>query len=449
MNINLLSPSFLPKSLQKRENSHYSNPVMPSNLSGLKADTVSFTGSGAKMIELYQAQLETMIPNRMNRISTVFLDVLESVSSSLKEMGFSLSRKYCEMSPVKSSESSISKIKRSKTLKIPDAIRATIFCNDPYDLSKLNALLAEMKQRGYVLATAEMPLKDLIKRGYLPTEEVSMLVNYFKKPNNANIKALISKFKEKDYNLHDIQSMIERLQKFGHTPSQDEILAELNIVRKSVPDIDIRLKDIKSQQSKLAPELAYSIGKPQKSHYEDIQMRFVRDYDKNKMPVQHELIVLFGKNYAAAKHFESEKVYSFLRQFGELKITKYFENERYARLTKRPRDFIDLIQELFRSNVSKKEFLNAKNKDYRAITDETEIKFSNQDKILFKNYFEDLITGVNDFYNTLISKSSAIRKAKLEKELEQDLKTINGIQEGLTETVKFYNSGARAKAQLF
>ena len=43
---------------------------------------------------------------------------------------------------------------------------------------------------------------------------------------------------------------------------------------KYVPDLDIRLEDVSDQITKLSPELRYSIGKPQKSGYEDLQMRF-------------------------------------------------------------------------------------------------------------------------------------------------------------------------------
>ena len=51
---------------------------------------------------------------------------------------------------------------------------------------------------------------------------------------------------------------------------------------KYVPDLDIRLEDVSDQITKLSPELRYSIGKPQKSGYEDLQMRFIRDFDKKK-----------------------------------------------------------------------------------------------------------------------------------------------------------------------
>ena len=44
MNITLLTPKFTNYTVQRRENSHNSTPVMHSKLSPLSADTVSFTG---------------------------------------------------------------------------------------------------------------------------------------------------------------------------------------------------------------------------------------------------------------------------------------------------------------------------------------------------------------------------------------------------------------------
>lgn len=88
----------------------------------------------------------------------------------------------------------------------------------------------------------------------------------------------------------------------------------------TVPDLDIRLENVSEQVTKLDPHLRYSISKPQKSGYEDIQMRFIRDFDKKKNPIQHELIILFGPHYSKAKHDESKYVYDALRKFDELSM---------------------------------------------------------------------------------------------------------------------------------
>ena len=79
MNVNFLSPKFS-TGVQNTQNSHYSNPVMPSKLSPLKADTISFSGNGgAKVYEFLESQFIAENP-RLIRIATTYLDVLESVA---------------------------------------------------------------------------------------------------------------------------------------------------------------------------------------------------------------------------------------------------------------------------------------------------------------------------------------------------------------------------------
>lgn len=377
--------------------SHNSNTVMPSNLSGLKADTVSFGIRAPKKCshtigDALEAQMEANLP-RFQRIATTYLDVLESVAFKLKDRGFSFDRAYCELSPVKSSKASKSKVIRSGTFKVPDQIRATIYCDDPYNLDKLNLLLAEMKKRGYVLAETDMPIKDLIKRGYIPTAQEAENLN----------------------------------------------------ARKIIPDLDIRLEDKVSEQiTKLPPELRYSIGKPQKSGYEDIQMRFIRDFDPKKNPVQHELIVLFGPNYSFAKHAESTDVYSSLRLFDELHMP--IAKEKDGSNAHKAERYIDLIKQMFRGKVSEKLFLNAKNKDLYDIQDEVPITFSETDISLFENYFNGLKARVSGAYNDA-KKSTDVAsiKRQLTKDAKSDREKIETIQTTLRATIEKYNYQAGLK----
>ena len=176
MNIQALTPKFLRNDISTRSNQNplnVNNASYP-NLRPLNQDTVSFQGNIAKkavstVSEHLKAQIAADSP-RLRRIATTYLDVLESVATKLKDKGFSFDREYCELNPVKSPESYTSKVVRSGSFKVPDTIRATLYCDNPYDLSKLvEGLLPEMEQRGYVLAKTEMSLKDLMKRGYIPT----------------------------------------------------------------------------------------------------------------------------------------------------------------------------------------------------------------------------------------------------------------------------------------
>lgn len=407
MNIQLLTPKFVQKT-QNSQNSHYSNPVMPSKLSPLKADTVSFSGSGAKIADFLEGQFIADNP-RLHRIATTYLDVLESVAFKLKEKGFSIDRAYCELSPVKSPAASASKVVRSGSFKVPDTIRATLYCDDPYDLSKLyDNLLPMMQERGYVLADTKMSVQDLMKRGYIPTDE--------------EIK------------------IMERLEAndFASPAEEIELISRL---RKPVKDLDIRLdtEETIGQVTNLPPELRFSIGKPQKSGYEDIQMRFVRDFDKKKNPVQHELIVLFGDNYSRAKHDESKYVYNFLRKFGEL----------HADLSDTSREshsgkidtYIKLVRQMFSGKVSQKLFLNAKNKDYSGIPDEVPIKFDKDDIKLFEGYFNGLRFRLANLYKQFRNAQdlTSIEKRQLTKDYNSDKETLEFIYEGLKNTIEHYN----------
>ena len=356
----------------------------------MTADTVSFginpNRSFQTIGDVLEAQMEADIP-RLSRIATTFLDILESVAFKLKDNGFSFDRAYCELHPVKSAKSSKSKIVRSSSFKVPDQIRATLYCNDPYDLNKLNLLLGEMKKRGYVLANADLSLDEMRKRAYpLNGEDALNIAKVFR-----------------------------------------------------IPDLDIRLEDAAENRHLLPNELRYSIGKPQKSGYEDIQMRFVRDFDKKKNPVMHELIILFGPNYSLAKHIESDKVYGNLRQFSELNLD-FNEIAANPHAIKAKR-YIDLIQQMFRGKVSEKLFLNAKNKDLYDITEEIPITFSEADIQMCDSYFSGFNDRMNSCYKDLkaAAKSSPSALKQLNSDLRHDRALVKSIQEKLKETIEYFN----------
>lgn len=388
MNIQSITPSyFVNNSNIYNQHVNANNHIMPKYSNRLSSDTVSFSGSMSKVSDFLEAQIGADTP-RLSRIATTYLDVLESVAFRLKDLGFSFDRTYCELSPVKSPKSYTSKVVRSGNFKVPDTIRATLYCNNPYDLSLLNdALLPEMKKRGYVLADTEMSITDLVKRGYVPSE--------------TEMK----------------------------NPSAEKI----------VPDLDIRLEDVSDQVLKLDPGLRYSISKPQKSGYEDIQMRFVRDFDRKKNPVQHELIILFGPHTAVAKHEESENVYNYLRKLDELRVD--LKDKTVGSHSYRASRYIDLIRQMFRGKVSEKLFLNAKNKDLYEMSEEVPISFSETDIAVFENYFLGLRDRVNSVYSEAkrgATVSDSARK-QLAKDLRYDRTVLAKIHDGLRATIDHYN----------
>lgn len=360
------------------------NVTVP-KLNTLFKDTVSFSGIGgasSKVSDFLEAQVAADTP-RLRRLAITYLDILESVAFRLKDKGFSFDRAYCELNPVKSPKSYSSKIVRSGKFKVPDTIRATLYCNNPYDLDSLNSLLTEMKKRGYVLGTEKMTIKDLMKRGYIPTEEEAKKLD----------------------------------------------------LEKTVPDLDIRLDDVADQVTKLPEELKYSIGKPQKSGYEDIQMRFVRDFDSRKNPVSHELLIVFGPNYSKAKHAESSFIYTPLRELDELHVD--LSNKTIGSHSQKASRYIDLIKQMFRGKVSEKLFLNAKNKDLYDLSDSIPISFSETDVNMFENYFSGLNDRVSSVYKEArkAPKITDSEKKQLAKDLRSDKTLLNKVHDNLKKAI--------------
>lgn len=360
------------------------NVTVP-KLNNLSKDTVSFSGIGgasSKVSDFLEVQVAADTP-RLRRLAITYLDILESVAFRLKDKGFSFDRAYCELNPVKSPKSYSSKIVRSGKFKVPDTIRATLYCNNPYDLDSLNSLLTEMKKRGYVLGTEKMTIKDLMKRGYIPTEEEAKKLD----------------------------------------------------LEKTVPDLDIRLDDVADQVTKLPEELKYSIGKPQKSGYEDIQMRFVRDFDSRKNPVSHELLIVFGPNYSKAKHAESSFIYTPLRELDELHVD--LSNKTIGSHSQKASRYIDLIKQMFRGKVSEKLFLNAKNKDLYDLSDSIPISFSETDVNMFENYFSGLNDRVSSVYKEArkAPKITDSEKKQLAKDLRSDKTLLNKVHDNLKKAI--------------
>ena len=390
--------AIMPQKLQNTANAQQSQAKHNTGFAippyGLQKDTVSFSGVNKlaqqatnTISDVIEAKVERE-KIRMTRIATTYLDALEAIALSLRDDGISFDRAYCELNPVKSAKSYTSKIVRSGSFKVPDAIRATLYVKNPYDLSLLNdKLLPEMQKRGYILAHTDIKHEELLKRGYLT-------------PPGGNLATA------KAYEL---------------------------------PDLDIRLEDARDNISQLAPELQYSISKPQKSGYEDIQMRFVREFDKKKNPIQHELIILFGPNYAQAKHIESEKVYNHLRNFGELHMK--FEDQTLGSHSQKATRYIDLIREMFVGKVSKKLFLNAKNKDLYDIQDEIPIRFTDDDINLFNTYFSGLKDRVRSCYSEhrKAAAPSALAQRELAASQRHDRALITQIHDGLADTIEYFN----------
>ena len=422
------------------------------NLTPLVADTVSFSGRNVRAAtnsigDCLEAQF-VRNATKLNTLAESYLNVLDGVATKLENFGFSFDRKYCELNPVKSSKSYISKILRSQVLKVPDKIRATLYCKNPYDLSALDMLLKEMDKKGFTVATTETPVKTLMKRGYVPTEEIDSISKYLASPSAKGKDVLKRLLKSKGYDTSEVTRLLDSFVQ-NKISTRAAVLEQFGRLNKKVPDLDIRLEDVKDKIFLLPEKYQYCVGSPQKSGYEDIQIRFVRKADlknkQNKSPELHELIILFGENYSQAKHREAERVYSYLRGFGELNANKYFDNQKYNSITNSPKTYIGKIETLFRSEVSTKEFSNAKTFDYEGIHDEIPINFTKLDEEEFKSSFDKLTLGLQVMYEKLKYRANTKGKMAIQKREDADIQALAEIRNGLKETMKTYQKEAAEK----
>ena len=435
-----------------------SKPTINSNnLAPLSEDTVSF---GAKLPKIKAKKTKTKPTpttfeffdavevqfgkenSRLNGIALVYDAVLNKIASNSNGI-FRISNNIEHL--VKDPHTAAKKVLRSGTFKVPDIIRQTAFCKDPYVFDNLLYLLGQMQTCRYVLDEVPMKMSKLIKRGYIPIEEENMVRAYLAKPDDKAIKKNTLKFfKEKGYYSYEIKNLLDNLKKLDHLPSKQEFYDEFEKVSKKVPDLDIRLKSdmISPEEIKKLPEdLRYCIGKPQGSGYEDIQMRFIRSQVKDKSKqVPHELIVLFGENYYDAKTRESHFVYSHLRKFKELTVNRYFDNEKYNIETKKAKSYIELIEEIFRGKISRKEFINGKNIDYMGDNNASKISFTKDDTTLLKGYIEGLIEEIKKPYNKAIKSTPKNKRRSLRLSKDADITQIRKIHEDLKETIQAYNS---------
>ncbi|MBO5385497.1 hypothetical protein J6A64_04200 [bacterium] len=398
MNITLLTPKFTNYTVQKRENLHNSTPVMHSKLSPLSADTVSFTGgvdkvskaakkqvqkSTVTLLDFIGARYEELDVPRFERISEQYHNTLSAVCNRLSHLGFSYDEAYNSQCPVKSVDSYLSKMKRSKSFTVLDPIRGTVYNKDLYSLDNLTAFLNEMREAGYVPYKTDVPLVKLMKRGYIPTVE-------------------------------DLQSSAKTVK---------------------VTDLDFRLNNEQLDVENMPEQLKPFVSGPLKSGLEDIQLRFIRTCDIDvPNPVYHEFLLMFGPHSTIAKHQEHRDVYQWVRLFDEIEVP--LEQTGLQTHSGKALTYMDRIREMFRGKVSQKLFLNAKNKDCLGISEESKIAFTDEDLKLFKGYFSGLNDRIRSVYRTL-GRSKAVLEMK-----ERDMERVATIRAGLKDTINLYNAKA-------
>jgi hypothetical protein len=403
MKIGVVSPKFVQNQVAQNKSSQKQKYTTQTS-KALQADTVAFKGSGTKIFDVIEHQFIAASP-RLQRIATTFLDVLQSITTELASLGFSMDREYCEAHVLKSVESSMSKIKRSGSFRITDPLRASIMNKNINDLSILsNDFIPALNKRGYIFAPVDKHIKELMKRGYIPT-------------------------------VQEIEIM-ENLKNGVYTTDKARYEAE-KLLYRQIPDLDIRMKGATKMADSLPEELKYSVGEPSKDFIYDIQGKLIRGFAREKRPVYHELIILPGPETQRVKTFESASIYSHTRRFTELHADlsseKVESNEYLAQ------SYIDLIKGLMNGKISAKLFSNAKNKDLGIPATPIDIIIGEKDIVDLQDYFKGLFDCIERIYaeKSKTAYAGSVQR-QLNREFNADTKTIEEIRSELTKTLEYF-----------
>ena len=250
-----ITPNFQIFSNQQPKNSH-NNIVMPSKLSVLKADTVSFGSVHSKAESVFGKAVENSYLSQMGKFidsAKDFHRALKRACAKLADDGFVYDDAYNSKHPIKSKNSYIDKFERQGY--VQDTVRGTVYWLDQQNIPAFKKFIDTMKEEGY---------------------EIAVIKNY--NPETGKFVKL------PDLEIRQNGITKEDLEPLGSFLSKSEI------------------------------------SKPRSSTYSDYQMRFVsiKKLGKNKQPL--ELIMLYGPHYSKAKEAESKYVYNIARQLDKLHI---------------------------------------------------------------------------------------------------------------------------------
>lgn len=178
------------------------------------------------------------------------------------------------------------------------------------------------------------------------------------------------------------------------------------------PDFDIRLDHVDPETIKYLPEeLRGCIGKPQKSGYEDIQMRLVDTLDGSKDVTPIELLIVFGKNYSKAKHDESYYVYDISRALrNEMHISKVDASDPRSP-EYRVKNNIGVIVDCLNTNISKPLFINGKSVDFYHEEPTIPVDLNPSDCVKIRGLLNGIRDKIGIYYRAEGVKASSEREA--------------------------------------
>lgn len=161
MNIQALTPKFLHNNVISRSNQNNLNAgnTSYSNLKPLGQDTVSFGANTKFIVGIPQPTIGDLISRNyeesqpfLQALSTRLMDTMEAIARELADIGLIFDRAYNERAPIKSTDSYMSKFRRSGSMP-KDRVRATWYNENLHDVSLLvDRIFPALESRGYKIA---------------------------------------------------------------------------------------------------------------------------------------------------------------------------------------------------------------------------------------------------------------------------------------------------------
>lgn len=274
-------------------------------------------------------------------------------------------------------------------------------------LDTLTVITGELQSKGYNISLDIVDSKAHMVKG--KDSFVSKLKRSGESPMD---RIRFTSYSEDVYDMKFVSDLISafKARSWDIYMAPDKVSGRKVLSRK--PDFDIRLDHVKQDTVKHLPEyLRGCIGKPQKSGYEDIQMRLVDTLDGSKDVTPIELLIVFGKNYSKAKHDESYYVYDISRALrNEMHISKVDASDPRSP-EYRVKNNIGVIVDCLNTNISKPLFINGKSVDFYHEEPTIPVDLNPSDCVKIRGLLNGIRDKIGIYYRAEGVKASSEREA--------------------------------------
>ncbi len=430
MNIQAITPSLFVNNNQSLKtqksninNNHFATKPM---LNTLAQDTVSFSGGADKVSKAVNKATKAVRKKTPSRIEQTIADGYEAQMSKYQARG-----------------------KRF--------------------LDTLTVITSELQRKGYNIS---LDIED--SKAHMVKSKGSFVSKLKRSGESPMDRVRFTSYSEDVYNMKFVSDLISafKARSWDIYMAPDKVSGRKVLSRK--PDFDVRLDHVEPGTIKYLPEhLKGCIGKPQKSGYEDVQMRLIDTLDTGKDETPIELLIVFGKNYSKAKHNESYYVYDISRALkNEMHISKVDASDPRSP-EYRVKNNIGVIVDCLNTNISKPLFINGKSVDFYHEEPTIPVDLNPSDCLKIRGLLNGIRDKIGIYYRAQGVKASSEKEAikhikatadykaredktitpeeieakrreliaKVREHRDEDLEVIRFAQERFEETAKKYGVG--------